>query len=663
MGADASMNSTALRSYGSDVLQRHAALMASACLGVYYALSASSDLSLYDSGELALAAVQLGLGHPPGQPLHTLLGHVLSRLTARAPLLGVNLLSALPAALTLLPATSIATQLTAADQRARAATWVPWLLLAFALHESLWEPATRVEVYTLASLCALSAIACALPLFRLECKRASVLRRTALAGALLGLSASSNPVIAAAAGLALTPGIVLAGWRAGTLLQTVGVAALGGVAGLLPYLYLPLVAARDDVMVWGGLSDGASYFRYLTLRDYARNQTLGFFGVLAHAGAWFVWSVEHLLLPVLILGLGGFVAARAQLRFALSLFLTAFAVVLAMISFNVGWNLQVPDYNGYLGIAYWLAAAGAAAMFVRCAAQRRRVACAAIAMCVSAGIFSPPAPWSRTRSSDRLARTMAEQLLAEAPPGAILITFADYFAGTLFYLQEVERKRPDVVVLAYGLSGSSWHWRRLHALHPDIKPIDLTKRGSRLLRVRDWLKDNSDRAVLVERYTLARLLELRVCAGGLYFWTGAMCDAPSQLAPATARLFREQLAKLGDGSPAAAGAIAEVTEQLGSGLWRLGLPEAAHDMLMAGAPQEAWPAQLADPRRLATAKPLVAPPPSWTRAVALGDPARNLFLAGAVAAASGQAQAAHRYVQAAASLHLPEARDLLTRKR
>ena len=42
------------------MLNRHAALLASACLAVYYTLSSSSDLSLYDSGELALAAVQLG---------------------------------------------------------------------------------------------------------------------------------------------------------------------------------------------------------------------------------------------------------------------------------------------------------------------------------------------------------------------------------------------------------------------------------------------------------------------------------------------------------------------------------------------------------------------------------------------------------------------------
>jgi hypothetical protein len=654
------MMTTAFGSYDSDPWRRRNAWLASACLAAYYTLSASSDLSLYDSGELALAAVQLGLGHPPGQPLHTLLGHVLSRVTAVAPLVGVNMLSAVPAALTLLPANSIVLQLTAAGEQQRAARSVPWLLALFALHEALWEPASRVEVYALASWLALSAVAYALPLFTLAGERPDVLKRTGGAALLLGLCACSNPVIAVAAGLALAPGIVHAALRAGCLWASLAAAAAGGTLGLLPYVYLPLVAARSDVLVWGGLSDPGSFFRYLTMRDYARNQTLGLFGLLEHAAAWAVWSVEHLVLPVLIVGMGGFFAARSRLYWSVTLFVCASAVVLAMISFNVGWNLEVPDYNGYLGIAYWLAASGAAALFVQCAARQQHWACAGIALCLATGLLSPPAPSARTRSSDRLARTLAEQLLQEAPEGAILVTFADYYAGTLFYLQEVEHKRPDVVVLAYGLSGSSWHWRHLHKRHPEIVPIDLHKRGDRVQRVRDWLKDNANRAVLVEQLPLASVLGLRVCAGGLYFWTGALCDTPSALLPATAQLLSDQLTLLGQGSPAAARAIAEISENIGSGLWRLGLPEAAHSMLLAGVPRAAWPHKLADARQLAAAQQLVAPPHRWARAVALGDPARNLFLAGAVTAASGQEQAAQGYVQAAASLRLPEAQLLLT---
>ena len=52
--------------------------------------------------------------------------------------------------------------------------------------------------------------------------------------------------------------------------------------------------------------------------------------------------------------------------------------------------------------------------------------------------------------------------------------------------------------------------------------------------------------------------------------------------------------------------------------------------------------------------------PPWQRAEALGEPARNIFLAGAIVFASGQTEVAGAYVRAAARLGLPEARELLS---
>lgn len=73
--------------------------LATLALFIVYALTMARDLSLYDSGELALAAVVLGLGHPPGQPLYTLLGFALSKVPLWSPLIGVVLASVIPARL------------------------------------------------------------------------------------------------------------------------------------------------------------------------------------------------------------------------------------------------------------------------------------------------------------------------------------------------------------------------------------------------------------------------------------------------------------------------------------------------------------------------------------------------------------------------------------
>jgi hypothetical protein len=51
--------------------------------------------------------------------------------------------------------------------------------------------------------------------------------------------------------------------------------------------------------------------------------------------------------------------------------------------------------------------------------------------------------------------------------------------------------------------------------------------------------------------------------------------------------------------------------------------------------------------------------PGFINPAALGDPARNLFLAGAIVGSAGDRVAAQRYLHAAADAGLPEARALL----
>ncbi|HEX4351789.1 MAG TPA: DUF2723 domain-containing protein, partial [Polyangiales bacterium] len=473
-------------------------------LAAYYVATMSRDLSLYDSGELALAAATLGLGHPPGQPLHALLGFLCSRLPFVNSAFGVNLASALPAALTLLPATSLAQTLTGHRADERSLAIVPWLLAVVATHVEIWEPASRAEVYAIATFFAVWAIACVMPLFvfaRSPKRARAVVFRASIA---LGLSASANPMIAIVAALAITPALVHGVWKRELPWTLFPRALLGGAIGLLPYVYLPLTAADPDRFVWGGLHDRASYVRYLALRDYAHNQSIGRALWLEHVGLWFAWAARHLILPWLAFGLAGHARARYRIASAHLIAIGSFAILLAFISSNVIWHLDVPDYNGYMASAYWLLLAGAGAFFATMLSDDQPIAATAIALCTIATIAAAPAPWSRTRDRDRLARGLGEQVLHEAPRNAIVIALADHFAGTLFYLQEVEHARPDVVVLAYGLSGSSWHWEHVQRRHPDLKRAPLRGPGGRPGRVQRWLAANGGRPVLVEQLAIAR---------------------------------------------------------------------------------------------------------------------------------------------------------------
>lgn len=65
---------------------------------VIYILTLCREIFFTDGGELAAAAATLGIAHPPGYPLFTLLGRLLTLLPISTIAFRIGLLSALSAA-------------------------------------------------------------------------------------------------------------------------------------------------------------------------------------------------------------------------------------------------------------------------------------------------------------------------------------------------------------------------------------------------------------------------------------------------------------------------------------------------------------------------------------------------------------------------------------
>jgi hypothetical protein len=629
--------------------ERGSTFVACTALLLVYAASMARDLSFFDSGELALAAVVLGLGHPPGQPLHTLLGFLFAHVPLWSPLVGVTLVSAIPGALSLIAATSLAQTLCGGASRTLARA-VPWLLCALGLHASLWEPATRVEVYALATFFALWAVA------KLA---AGIDRKSLLAASIaLGLSASANPITALCVGLALAPAVLACVLRGQLQKSALLVAIGGGLLGLLPYVYVPLAAQQSDVFVWGAPRDAESLWRYVSGQDFARSRAFDAATFFSHLGAWLWSTLERGVAPWLILGLVGH-AKHARGRSAVGAWAAPIALLAlaAVIASNSVWSLDVPDYDGYLAPAVWLAGAGAAALFSGLSLEplrKRSAITLALALGASA-LIATPHVFERTRERDRVARLLAESVLRDAPPNAIVIAYSDSFAGPLYYLQEAERVRRDVVIVAYGLASSSWHWERVARRHPALQPFELRGAGGRQGRLRRFIAANAARPVLVESSALADMLGRKTCMHGAYFLAAEQCVPLEQK---SRRPFGEELARaldrVGQGSPAASGAIAAVAYELGVSTWRAGSPRYAYELLLLGVPREHVP-NGPTPRALGQLPPLSRALPPWRRHVALGDPARNLFVAALMLEGAGLSDRARALQEKAAQLGLPEA--------
>jgi len=80
-------------------------------------------------------------------------------------------------------------------------------------------------------------------------------------------------------------------------------------------------------------------------------------------------------------------------------------------------------------------------------------------------------------SGDRTVRPLAENLLQNAPPNAILLTPGDQTIFTLWYFQHVEEQRPDLILADANLLAFDWYRERLQQLYPDLNGLgadDLT---------------------------------------------------------------------------------------------------------------------------------------------------------------------------------------------
>jgi len=249
-------------------------------------------------------------------------------------------------------------------------------------------------------------------------------------------------------------------------------------------------------------------------------------------------------------------------------------------------------------------------------------------------MVAPPALYERTRYRDRFTWHVATKALQAAPPNAIVIVEGDHWIAPMWYVQEQRGVRPDVTLLAYGLSASGWFWRHLYRRHPDLEPIRLSGPGGRRARVRRFLIANSVRPIQIERTTLANRLGLPTCPAAWLLDVRARCDGVAH-EPSLALYASAALAELRQGSPGTDGLIALLTLERGHDLYAQGFPRAAIETLLAGVPTIEGMEKVdlsSVPLRI---QPSMRPAPAYAPRVALGHPARNLHYASTIANATG----------------------------
>ncbi len=411
-----------------------------------YINTLAPDVLAADSGELQTVAAQLGVAHPPGFPLYTILAHLFSRLPLPSPAYAVNLFSAVTGALTVWVVYWSGVRITGHV--------LPALLGATALGTAttFWSQATTANVRSLTAL-----LAALLILSLIEFRIAYLVsdKRRAdhwliVAALLSGLGLTHHVSLA----FLILVGLIFVFWVDSSLLRTPRRwwrPLLAGALGLLPLLYLPLRAAANvrgasaDLATWPGFVEHAlatgfrgDLFAYLAPAELGPR--------LLIMGNVMTFQFAPLLLGGMALGLLWLLMRDRQMALLLGGSFAVYAFIAA--------TYRAPQTVEYMMPAYVPAAVLLTYGVFRLPELLRRLSGVAspagilfttlvLAAVVGqlTGHSSASGGWHEATS----ARDYAGRLLADAPPDSVILAHW-HWATPLWYLQEIEGQRPDVAV-------------------------------------------------------------------------------------------------------------------------------------------------------------------------------------------------------------------------
>jgi hypothetical protein len=453
---------------------------------IAYVTTAAPDVLPADAGEFQLVATLLGVAHPTGYPLYTMVGHLFVRLLPwGTPAYRLNVMSGLLAASTLVlvaRATRLwARRLGASSLVAAGGGLAAALTLGSAT--TFWAQATIANVRTPAALFAALALY-ALSRFATASGRKQADRALVFLGLTLGLGGSHYPPLAFV-GLFFVIYLLLADPRLAVQPHRWWRPLLvGAISFLLPLVYLPIQGARAAPLAPEGLDTLPGFLHHFLAQGFAGDMFAFATGAdlphrLALLPTLFSLQFNVVLLAAALLGLVGLLRRdwRLFVLLAGSLVLHTFVSI----------TYRAPQTVEYLMPAYLPVAIAAGllpALFVSprptpdVSRARLLVPSCLAAVVLWAGLLNGWAhgPSFVELAGDRTARQTVEPLLEAAPAGSLIL--ADWrWAMPLRYLQQVEGLRPDVEVrYVYPVAGEEYRdvWlRRVREADPGV-PVLLT---------------------------------------------------------------------------------------------------------------------------------------------------------------------------------------------
>lgn len=431
-----------------------------------YLFTGAPGLMYTDSGELSAACSTLGIAHPTGYPLFTLLGNLWTHLPFQSDVRGLNIFAAVLTALSaaFLTSTILTMQRKPSIPIAACASFL------YAFSSVVWAQGTSIEVY------ALHAVLFTLTLFAIA-KSATTLsgKYDYLAAFFAGLMLANH-----ASSVFLMPGIFVLwsakhnSWKLAFLafLKLLPLAILP----LALYAYLPIRSAQEPPVNWGYVHRSLEAFLYhvkgtqfgvwfFSEGDAATQNAKLFFGAAAAA---------FLYLGIVPILAGVFRKEASKQSIGL--------ILLVVCNLGVSFGYAIPDIE-----SYFLPTFAILSIWFALGAERllKNLKPTLVSALLVLPIIACAVNWKeQDLSQHRAVDSYVEWTLESVKPNAIIISRQwDFLCSGFWYKQIVEGARPDVVLIEKELLRRTWYIPYLRSRYPEVMKTTVAEQNVFL----EWL--------------------------------------------------------------------------------------------------------------------------------------------------------------------------------
>ncbi len=441
-----------------------------------YSLTRVPGLTFIDSGELAASATLLGISHPTGYPLFTLLGWVfahlpfgseaITRLNVMASLfcsLGAVVFFVFTADILSLLAGPGSEPAAGPGLACRAGAMGGTLILAYS--ETFWLQSTAVEVYSLHLLL----VALVLWTFiRALAPRDDIHRdgRWYLFAFVLGLCFTNHLTT-----ILLGPGLLFLyfavhGARARSW-KRLGRMAPFFCLGLTPYLYLPLRSAQNPPLNWGAPATLERFLWHVSGKQY-RDWIFSSTDAAARQFQYFLSTIpsEAAYIGLLLAVAGGVALFLGQRR----LFWGTFILFGTCVGYSI--NYDIHDIDSYFLLAYLCVALWAGIALYEVSLRVLRLtrgsgpAVWSIPLLCGAVVFLVNYP-RVDQSSNTVVEEYTVNMFSGLERNALVLSYQwDFWVSASYYDQYVRHERTDVAVVDKELLRRSWYLMNLQVRYP-----------------------------------------------------------------------------------------------------------------------------------------------------------------------------------------------------